>query len=287
MYVRLVGVGVIMLDGKVICDEIFGDFKLWVVVLDVVGCMFGLGIILVGDDLGLQVYVCGKYVDCVKVGIMLICCDLFVDISIVMLNEIIDELNVNFDCIGYIVQLLLFKYFDENVVLECVDLVKDVDGLYLINLGWLVLGILVLLLCILCGIVYLLWCYDILIVGVYVVVIGCGVMVGWLLGLLLIWCLENVMVMLCYIGICDLFVLIWQVDIVVVVVGVVYLLMVDMVCLGVVVIDVGVSCIDDGLVGDVYFDVWEFVGYVLFNLGGVGLLIWVFLLINVVELVEW
>lgn len=27
MYVRLVGVGVIMLDGKVICDEIFGDFK--------------------------------------------------------------------------------------------------------------------------------------------------------------------------------------------------------------------------------------------------------------------
>lgn len=46
---------------------------------------------------------CGKYVDCVKVGIMLICCDLFVDISIVMLNEIIDELNVNFDCIGYIV----------------------------------------------------------------------------------------------------------------------------------------------------------------------------------------
>lgn len=51
-----------------------------------------------------------------------------------------------------------------DVIFEWIDLVKDVDGLYLINFGWFVFNvnglIYILLLCMLCGVIELLLCND-------------------------------------------------------------------------------------------------------------------------------
>lgn len=58
-------------------------------------------------------------------------------------------------------------------------------------------------------------------------------------------------------------------------------------------LDVGVICIGMielgkvKLLGDVDLGVVEVVGWLLFNFGGVGLMICVLLLLNVVDVVEW
>lgn len=124
------------------------------------------------------------------------------------------------------------------------------------------------------------------------VVVGCGVMIGCLIGLLLICCDFNVMVILIYMGMVDMLCYLWEVDVIVVVVGVKYFICVEDVKLGVVVFDVGVMREIDfemgkSLVfGDVVFEVVEVVGYFLLNLGGVGLMMVVLFMINVVEVVE-
>lgn len=175
-----------------------------------------------------------------------------------------------------------------NWVFNFIDFNKDVDGLILVLLGCFVFNELVLLLCILCGIVELLICYGIELLGVNVCVVGCGMMVGCLFGLLLICCFENCIVILCYIGICNFVEYIWQVDIIIGVVGLLGFINVDMICEGVVFVDVGVLWIFEGKIqGDFIVDVWEKVVWVFLNFGGVGLMICVMLLFNVVDWVEW
>ena len=129
-----------ILDGKLTRDEIFVDLKARVSALAERGIVPGLGTILVGDDPGSRSYVRGKHNDCAKVGINSIRRDLPADVTQAELNAVIDELNANPDCTGYIVQLPLPKHLDENAALERIDPDKDADGLHPVNLGRLVLG---------------------------------------------------------------------------------------------------------------------------------------------------
>ena len=50
------------------------------------------------------------------------------------MHKVIDELNADPECTGYIVQLPLPKHLDENAVLERIDPSKDADGLHPVNL---------------------------------------------------------------------------------------------------------------------------------------------------------
>ena len=279
-------VGAITLDGKATRDEIFVDLAARVAALTAAGRTPGLGTILVGDDPGSQAYVRGKHADCAKVGINSIRRDLPADISQAELNAVIDELNANPECTGYIVQLPLPKSLAENAALERVDPDKDADGLHPTNLGRLVLGKEAPLPCTPRGIVHLLRRYDVPIAGAHVVVIGRGVTVGRPLGLLLTRRSENATVTLCHTGTRDLAALTRQADIIVAAVGVPHMVTADMVKPGAAVVDVGVSRVDGKLTGDVAPDVWDVAGYVSPNPGGVGPLTRAFLLTNVVERVE-
>ena len=136
----MVAVTATILDGKATRDEIFEDLKVRVSALKAEGITPGLGTILVGDDPGSAAYVRGKHNDCAKVGINSLRRDLPADITQEQLNATIDELNVNPECTGYIVQLPLPKHLDENAALERIDPDKDADGLHPVNLGRLVLG---------------------------------------------------------------------------------------------------------------------------------------------------
>ncbi|MEH3136378.1 MAG: bifunctional methylenetetrahydrofolate dehydrogenase/methenyltetrahydrofolate cyclohydrolase [Mycolicibacterium neoaurum] len=275
-----------ILDGKATRDEILDDLKERVAKLTAAGRTPGLGTILVGDDPGSQAYVRGKHADCAKVGINSIRRDLPADISQAELDAVIDELNANPECTGYIVQLPLPKHLDENAALERIDPDKDADGLHPTNLGRLVLGKEAPLPCTPRGIVHLLRRFDVPIAGAHVVVIGRGVTVGRPLGLLLTRRSENATVTLCHTGTRDLAELTRQADIIVAAVGVPYMVTADMVKPGAAVVDVGVSRVDGKLTGDVAPDVWDVAGYVSPNPGGVGPLTRAFLLTNVVERAE-
>nr|WP_296779829.1 bifunctional methylenetetrahydrofolate dehydrogenase/methenyltetrahydrofolate cyclohydrolase [Rhodococcus sp. (in: high G+C Gram-positive bacteria)] len=275
-----------ILDGKATRDEIFVDLTERVSALREQGIVPGLGTVLVGDDPGSAAYVRGKHNDCAKVGITSLRRDLPADITQAELEAVIDELNANPECTGYIVQLPLPKHLDENAALERIDPAKDADGLHPINLGRLVLGKEAALPCTPRGIVHLLRRYDVPIAGAHAVVIGRGVTVGRPIGLLLTRRTENATVTLCHTGTKDLAAEVSRADIVIAAAGVPGIVTAAMVKPGAAVLDVGVTRTAEGLRGDVASDVAEVAGFISPNPGGVGPLTRAFLLSNVVERAE-
>ena len=241
---------------------------------------------LVGDDPASHAYVKMKHRDCEQVGVKSIRKDLPADISQEELHAVIDELNADPACTGYIVQLPLPKHLNENAVLERIDPAKDADGLHPVNLGKLVLNEPAPLPCTPNGAIHLLKRYGVETAGKKVVVIGRGVTVGRPIGLMLTRKTENATVTLCHTGTQDLKAETIAADIIVAAAGKGHMLTADMVKPGAAVLDVGVSRVDGKLLGDVHPDVWAVAGHVSPNPGGVGPLTRAFLVRNVVERAE-
>ncbi|MCT1634899.1 bifunctional methylenetetrahydrofolate dehydrogenase/methenyltetrahydrofolate cyclohydrolase [Corynebacterium pseudodiphtheriticum] len=274
------------LDGKLYRDEIFDDLKKRVDKLRDKGITPGLATVLVGDDPGSHSYVKMKHRDCEALGINSIRRDLPGDISQEELLAVIDELNADPACTGYIVQLPLPKHLNENEVLERIDPEKDADGLHPVNLGKLVLNEDAPLPCTPNGCISLLRRFGVELDGAKVVVIGRGVTVGRPIGLMLTRRSENSTVTLCHTGTKDLAAETKAADVIIAAAGVPHMLTADMVKEGAAVLDVGVSRVDGKLAGDVAPDVWEKAGAVSPNPGGVGPLTRAFLVHNVVERAE-
>ena len=93
---------------------------------------------LVGDDPGSHWYVGAKHKDCASIGITSIRRDLPATATQAEVEAVIDELNADPACTGFIVQQP--TGLDEFALLSRVDPDKDVDGLHPMNLGKLVLG---------------------------------------------------------------------------------------------------------------------------------------------------
>ena len=275
-----------ILDGKATRDAIFAELSTRVAALAEQGVVPGLATVLVGDDPGSHSYVRAKHRACAKVGINSIRRDLSADLDQAELDAVIDELNADPACHGYIVQLPLPKQLDTAAVLERIDPAKDADGLHPVNLGRLVLGEPGPLPCTPTGIVALLRRYQVPIAGANVTVIGRGVTVGRPLGLLLTRRSENATVTLCHTGTKDLATEVRRADIVVAAAGKPGLVTADMVRPGAAVLDVGITRTDEGLVGDVHPDVREIAGYLAPMPGGVGPMTIAMLLTNVVDAAE-
>lgn len=282
----MVDVTALTLDGKLYRDEIFDDLKKRVDKLRDKGITPGLATVLVGDDPGSHSYVKMKHRDCEALGINSIRRDLPGDISQEELLAVIDELNADPACTGYIVQLPLPKHLNENEVLERIDPEKDADGLHPVNLGKLVLNEDAPLPCTPNGCISLLRRFGVELAGAKVVVIGRGVTVGRPIGLMLTRRSENSTVTLCHTGTKDLAAETKAADVIIAAAGVPHMLTADMVKEGAAVLDVGVSRVDGKLAGDVAPDVWEKAGAVSPNPGGVGPLTRAFLVHNVVERAE-
>lgn len=275
-----------ILDGKATQAAIFDELRERVAALATAGVVPGLGTILVGDDPGSRSYVRGKHRACAKVGITSIRRDLPADITQSDLLAVVDELNADPGCDGYLVQLPLPGHLDAASVLERVDPAKDADGLHPINLGRLVLGEPGPLPCTPSGIVTLLRRYDVPIAGARVTVVGRGVTVGRPLGLLLTRRTENATVTLCHTGTKDLAAETLRADIVVAAAGSPGLITANMVRPGAAVVDVGITRTEAGLVGDVHPDVRDVAGYLAPMPGGAGPMTIATLLSNVVEAAE-
>jgi methylenetetrahydrofolate dehydrogenase (NADP+)/methenyltetrahydrofolate cyclohydrolase len=274
------------LDGKALAAEIRIGLKERVAGLAELGIVPGLGTVLVGDDPGSRAYVNGKHRDCAQVGIASIRWDLPADASQAQVEEVVEELNADPACTGYIVQLPLPAGLDAHAVLNLMDPAKDADGLHPVNLGKLVLGEPGPLPCTPRGIVELLRHYGVAIGGADVTVIGRGITVGRALGLVLTRRSENATVTLCHTGTKDLAAHTRDADIVVVAAGRPGLLTAAMVKPGAAVVDVGITRTEAGLVGDAAPDVAEVAGWLAPMPGGVGPMTRAMLLVNVVEAAE-
>ncbi|RAA91411.1 tetrahydrofolate dehydrogenase/cyclohydrolase catalytic domain-containing protein, partial [Burkholderia multivorans] len=178
-----------ILDGKAVAAQMKDEMRAQVGQLASRGIVPGLGTVLVGDDPGSKWYVAGKHRDCAEVGIESIRRDLPASVTQEELEEVIDELNANEACTGYIVQLPLPDHIDTDAILERIDPAKDADGLHSTNLGRLMLNvsrpITTPLPCTPRGVIELMVRNGIELDGKHVVVIGRGVTVGRSIGPLL------------------------------------------------------------------------------------------------------
>ncbi|MFY9190094.1 MAG: bifunctional methylenetetrahydrofolate dehydrogenase/methenyltetrahydrofolate cyclohydrolase [Lawsonella sp.] len=274
------------LDGIKYRDEIFEDLAQRVAVLRDRGIVPGLATVLVGDDPASHSYVRMKHKDCEKIGVRSIRKDLPADTTQEELEKVIDELNNDPACTGYIVQLPLPKHLNENRILGLIDPAKDADGLHPVNLGKLVLMEDAPLPCTPNGCIGLLRRYGVELQGAKVCIIGRGVTVGRPLGLMLTRRSENCTVTLCHTGTKDLVAETKDADIVVAAAGQPHMITADMIKEGAALLDVGVSRVDGKLTGDLHPDVWEKAGYVSPNPGGVGPLTRAYLVSNVVDRCE-
>lgn len=285
-----------ILDGKATAAEIKRELTERVSVLRERGVVPGLGTVLVGTDPGSEWYVAGKHRDCAEVGIASIRRDLPEDTTQEALEAVIDELNADPGCTGFIVQLPLPAHIDTDAILERVDPAKDADGLHPTNLGRLVLNanrpITSPLPCTPRGVIELVQRHGIDLAGKHVVVIGRGVTVGRAIGSLLTRREINATVTLTHTGTVDLDAHLRLADVIVSAAGVPDLVTAANVKPGVVVLDVGVSRVTDPdtgksrVAGDVAADVREVAAWISPNPGGVGPMTRALLLKNVVESAE-
>jgi methylenetetrahydrofolate dehydrogenase (NADP+) / methenyltetrahydrofolate cyclohydrolase len=275
-----------ILDGKATAAEIRQDLTRRVADLAARGMTPGLGTVLVGDDPGSRAYVRGKHRDSAQVGIASIERELPATATQAEVEAVVGELNADPGCTGYIVQLPLPPGLDAQRVLHLMDPAKDADGLHPLNLGKLVLGEPGPVPGTPEGIIALLRRYDIPLDGAEVTIIGRSVIVGRTLGLLLNRRSENATVTLCHTGTKDLAAHTSRADIVVVAAGRPGLLTADMVRPGAVVVDVGITRTDAGLVGDVDPGVAEVAGWLAPVPGGVGPMTRAMLLAKVVAFAE-
>ena len=276
----------VILDGKATAAEVKEQLAARVAALAAAGMMPGLGTVLVGDDPGSRAYVAGKHRDSAQVGIASIRRELPASATQQQVEAVVDELNADPACTGYIVQLPLPPGLDALAVLHRMNPAKDADGLHPINLGRLVLGEPGPLPATPRGIVALLRRFGVPIDGAEVTVIGRGITVGRSLGLLLTRRSENATVTLCHTGTRDLAAHTRRADIVVAAAGRPGLLTPDMVRPGAAVVDVGITRTDAGLAGDVAPEVAGVAGYPAPVPGGVGPMTRAMLLANLIDAAE-
>ena len=256
----------------------------------------GLATVLVGDDPGSAAYVRGKHRDSEQIGLHSIQRQLPADATQADVEAVVDELNADPACTGYIVQLPLPPQIDTDAILERIDPAKDADGLHPTNLGRLVLNayspIHTPLPCTPRAVIELVERHGQDFRGKDVVVVGRGVTVGRSIGALLTRREHNATVTLCHTGTTDLPSHLRRADVIVAAAGAAHLVRAEDIKPGAIVLDVGVSRreVPEGgrakLVGDVDPAATEVAGWLSPNPGGVGPMTRALLLKNVVEAAE-
>ena len=252
-----------IIDGKQVAADIRAELKDEIAKLKTRGIVPGLGVILVGDDPASQSYVTGKERACAEIGIYSDDNRLPASTSQEELIALVERMNHNPRIHGILVQLPLPKHLDESAVLLAIHPDKDADGLHPVNLGRMVMGEKAILSCTPHGVLQLLVRSGVTIDGAHAVIVGRSNLVGKPLANMLTQKSPtgNATVTVCHTRTKNLAQYTRQADILIAAIGRPGTITADMVKDGAVVIDVGVSRVDDAtkkagyrLVGDVDFD---------------------------------
>lgn len=260
-----------IIDGKTIAQQVRNEVAEQVKQrLDAGKRAPGLAVVLVGENPASQIYVASKRRACEEVGFVSRSYDLPASTSEAELLKLIDQLNVDGDIDGILVQLPLPAGIDNVKVLERINPDKDVDGFHPYNVGRLCQRAPKLRPCTPRGIVTLLERYNIDTYGLNAVVVGASNIVGrpMSMELLLAGCTTTVTHRFTK----NLRHHVENADLLVVAVGKPGFIPGDWIKPGAIVIDVGINRLESGkVVGDVDFDVAsQRAAYITPVPGGVG-----------------
>lgn len=211
-----------------------------------------LDVVIVGEDPASQIYVRNKEKAAVEAGIRSTVHRLPAETTQAELLTLIEELNLNPEVNGILVQLPLPKTIHAPLIVESVFASKDVDGFHPVNLGRLMAGEKGIIPCTPKGCLKLIEEIKSDLSGLSAVVVGRSTIVGKPMAQLLLN--ENCTVTVAHSKTQNLPEVCKSADILVVAVGRPKIIKADMVKEGAIVIDVGINRLEDGtLCGDVDF----------------------------------
>jgi methylenetetrahydrofolate dehydrogenase (NADP+)/methenyltetrahydrofolate cyclohydrolase len=271
----------VLLDGKKVSNQIKEEIAAQVAEMKKRGEKVPhLAAVLVGNDGASLTYVGSKVRSCKRIGFESTLKHLPAETSEKELLSLVKDLNEDPEIDGYIVQLPLPKHIDEQKVLMAVHPDKDVDGFHPANFGKMALEMDTFISATPFGIMELLRRYEVDTEGKHAVIIGRSHIVGRPISILMSQKgkAANATVTLCHSRTKNIKELTLQADIVVSALGVPHFLKADMVKPGAVIIDVGITRVEDKtkekgyyITGDVAFEeVSKKASYITPVPGGVG-----------------
>lgn len=253
-----------ILDGKKAASALKDKLKLDATQLATEGKKIPhLAAILVGTSGASETYVAAKVKACEEVGFKSTLIRFEESVSSHILLSKINDLNCDPDVDGILVQLPLPSHIADDDVIYAIDPDKDVDGFHPQNIGRMVQGIPGFISATPYGIILLLEHFQIETKGKHAVIIGRSNIVGRPMSILLS---SNIKMGNCTVTIChshtkNIKEICKDADIIVAALGKAEFLTADMVKEGAIVIDVGITRVDDSskksgykLKGDVHFD---------------------------------
>lgn len=267
------------MDGKSLSIKLKNDLKEEIKSLNINPTLV---VIQVGDDPASTTYVNSKAKSCAELGINFELTHYSNDIDSNTIENKIKELNNNHNVNGILVQLPLPNQIDPKRIIDLIDPIKDVDGLTSTNIGRLVSGDDAIISCTPKGIIKLLDNYNINMNGKHVVIVGRSNLVGK--PLVSLFLNQDATVTVCHSKTINLESYTKLADILVVATGQKYLINKDMIKDNAILVDVGITRIDNKLYGDInYSDVYDKCSLITPVPGGVGPMTVCMLLYNVVE----
>ena len=274
--------GALLLDGMQLRDETVAKIKATIAAAG--NPKICLATVLIGDDPPSHIYVANKHKKAQEAGMVSKGLQLPADATQAQVENAVSELVANKTVHGILVQLPLPKHINTEAVLALLPVEKDVDGLTERSLGRLVRDLPGHVPCTPLGVVRILQRYKIETVGKRVVVIGRSALVGLPQMLLLVRRGADATVTVAHKSTKDMIEVCREADIIIAAAGAARMVTAAHVKPGATVIDVGVTRINNKIVGDVDFDaVQAIAGAITPMPGGTGPMTIACLLENTLE----
>lgn len=274
--------GALLLDGMQLRDETVAKIKATIAAAG--NPKICLATVLIGDDPPSHIYVANKHKKAQEAGMVSKGLQLPADATQAQVENAVSELVADKTVHGILVQLPLPKHINTEAVLALLPVEKDVDGLTERSLGRLVRDLPGHVPCTPLGVVRILQRYKIETVGKRVVVIGRSALVGLPQMLLLVRRGADATVTVAHKSTKDMIEVCREADIIIAAAGAARMVTAAHVKPGATVIDVGVTRINNKIVGDVDFDaVQAIAGAITPMPGGTGPMTIACLLENTLE----
>ena len=274
--------GALLLDGMQLRDETVAKIKATIAAAG--NPKICLATVLIGDDPPSHIYVANKHKKAQEAGMVSKGLQLPADATQAQVENAVSELVADKTVHGILVQLPLPKHINTEAVLALLPVEKDVDGLTERSLGRLVRDLPGHVPCTPLGVVRILQRYKIETVGKRVVVIGRSALVGLPQMLLLVRRGADATVTVAHKSTKDMIEVCREADIIIAAAGAARMVTAAHVKPGATVIDVGVTRINNKIVGDVDFDVVQAIAGAITPMpGGTGPMTIACLLENTLE----
>jgi len=274
--------GALLLDGMQLRDETVAKIKATIAAAG--NPKICLATVLIGDDPPSHIYVANKHKKAQEAGMVSKGLQLPADATQAQVENAVSELVADKTVHGILVQLPLPKHINTEAVLALLPVEKDVDGLTERSLGRLVRDLPGHVPCTPLGVVRILQRYKIETVGKRVVVICRSALVGLPQMLLLVRRGADATVTVAHKSTKDMIEVCREADIIIAAAGAARMVTAAHVKPGATVIDVGVTRINNKIVGDVDFDaVQAIAGAITPMPGGTGPMTIACLLENTLE----